>query len=223
MPLVRLLRPRHASGRILLAFALGLAIGALLSLRYHAALAAVGGWDTGALLLLAFGWATIARSDAPVTRRRAAEEDPGRTAVYALTLLTSAITLLAATVLVGGTKGVSTQASRELIALCLITVSVSWTLTHTAFALRYAHLYYREGAEQAAGVEFPGGRPPSYFDFAYLAFTVGMTFQVSDTAVSSAPIRRTVLLHAAISFAYNTAILAFVLNLVFGFVPGAGS
>ena len=68
------------------------------------------------------------------------------------------------------------------------------------------------------GVEFPGGKPATYFDFAYLAFTLGMTFQVSDTAITSAAIRRTALLHAAISFAYNTAILAFVLNLVFGFV-----
>ena len=62
----------------------------------------------------------------------------------------------------------------------------------------------------------PGGGRPSYLDFAYLSFTVGMTFQVSDTAVSSSRIRHTVLLHAVLSFVYTTMILAFVLNLVAG-------
>jgi uncharacterized membrane protein len=65
-------------------------------------------------------------------------------------------------------------------------------------------------------VEFPGGARPTYFDFAYLSFTVGMCFQVSDATVSSGQIRRALLLHAILSFAYNTAILAFALNLVFG-------
>jgi uncharacterized membrane protein len=93
-------------------------------------------------------------------------------------------------------------------------VVVSWTLTHTALTLRYAHLYYREDDEGVGGAEFPGGAPPSYLDFAYLAFTVGMTFQVSDTQVSSRQIRQTVLVHAVLSFVYSTAILAFILNLV---------
>jgi uncharacterized membrane protein len=214
---VALLHPRHALGRIALALALGIAAGLLLSLRYRTALATIGGWDVGGLALLTIAWLIIAPSDAAATRKRAAADDPGRTAVYALTLLTSATSLLAATVLVGGSRDMTSEASRELIVLCLLTVAVSWTLTHTAFALRYAHLYYREGGGAAGGVDFPGDEPPSYSDFAYLAFTVGMTFQVSDTAVSGAQIRRTVLLHAAISFAYNTLILAFVLNLVFGF------
>jgi uncharacterized membrane protein len=66
------------------------------------------------------------------------------------------------------------------------------------------------------GVEFPGGARPSYFDFAYMAFTIGMTFQVSDVTVSSPQIRRGVLLQATLSFVYSTLILAFVLNLIFG-------
>ena len=214
---VALLHPRLALGRIALALALGVAAGLLLSLRYPTVLATVGGWDVGGLALLTIAWLIITPSDAAATRKRAATDDPGRTAVYALTLFTSATSLLAATVLVGGASDMTPQASRELIALCLLTVAISWTLTHTAFALRYAHLYYREDPKGAGGVDFPGGALPSYSDFAYLAFTVGMTFQVSDTDVSSAQIRRTILMHAVISFAYNTAILTFVLNLVFGF------
>ena len=94
-------------------------------------------------------------------------------------------------------------------------MALSWTLTHTAFTLRYAHLYYREDDEGIGGVDFPGGAMPTYMDFAYFAFTVGMCFQVSDVQVTSHQIRRAVLLHATMSFLYNTAILAFVLNLVF--------
>ena len=88
-------------------------------------------------------------------------------------------------------------------------------MTHTAFTMRYARLYYREDAEGIGGVELPAKQAPAYFDFAYIAFTIGMCFQVSDICVTSHQIRRTVLLHAVISFAYNTVILAFVLNLVF--------
>jgi len=208
------LHPRHAIGRIAIALSLGAISGLLLSLRYPAALAVVGGWDVGALALLFFAWHTIAHSDASATRQRAAAEDPGRTAVNLISILTSGASFLAAIVMVGGVRGIPSGASRELIALCLTTVALSWTLTHVAFTLRYAHLYYQ--GDRGGGVDFAGGAAPSYSEFAYLAFTVGMTFQVSDTVISSTQVRRTVLAHATISFAYNTGILAFVLNLVFG-------
>ncbi len=99
--------------------------------------------------------------------------------------------------------------------MCLTSVALAWGLTQTAFTLRYAHLYYREN-DGVGGVSFPGQDQPTYFDFAYFAFTIGMCFQTSDVCVTSPTIRRTVLLHAIISFVYNTAIIAFVLNLVFG-------
>ena len=213
---VALLHPRHALGRIALALALGVAAGLLLSLRYPTVLATVGGWDVGGLALLTIAWLIIAPSDAAATRKRAATDDPGRTAVYALTLLTSATSLLAATVLVGGASEMTPQASRELIALCLLTVAVSWTLTHTAFALRYAHLYYREDGRGVGGVDFPGGAPPSYSDFAYLAFTVGMTFQVSDTNLTAKSIRRAALRHALLSYLFGVVVIAMAINGVAG-------
>jgi len=82
--------------------------------------------------------------------------------------------------------------------------------------LRYAHLYYRGDREGTGGLEFPGKREPDDLDFAYFAFTIGMCYQTSDVTISSYAIRRTVLVHAIISFAYNTAILALALNLIFG-------
>ena len=205
----------RASLAVIVSVALGLALffGARLSLR----LSAFSAWNAGALSLLVLAWLNIARCSPAATQERAAAEDPGRTAVYVLVLLTCGSSLISAVALVGRAKAIAGPEGDALVALCLANVALCWSLTHTAFTLRYAHLYYREDDEGVGGVEFPGGATPAYFDFAYFAFTIGMCFQVSDMSVSSSQIRRAVLLHATLSFVYNTAILAFVLNLVFGF------
>lgn len=206
----------RALARFGIASAVGLAAGGLLSLRYSFAVALLGGWNAGGLSLLALAWLLIATADAGTTGHRAAAEDPGRTAVTVLVILGSLAGLVAVTVLVRQPAAIAPREQIELVALCLATAMVSWTLTHTAFTLRYAHLYYGHGGEGGGGADFPGGGRPSYLDFAYLSFTVGMTFQVSDTAISSPRIRHTILLHAVLSFVYTTTILAFVLNLVAG-------
>jgi uncharacterized membrane protein len=208
--------PGRALSRVALSLALGL--GACLAVLPHAprVVAALVGWDAAGLALLGFSWANIVSADAAATHRRAASEDPGRTLVYVIVVLTSAVSLLAATVLVRSARSMTGDLRQALTALCLAAVGLAWTMTHTAFTFRYAHLYYREDAEGVGGVTLPGGEAPAYFDFAYFAFTVGMCFQVSDACVTSHQIRRAVLLHAVISFAYNSVILAFVLNLVFG-------
>jgi len=208
---------RHALARTTLSLLFGGAIAAVLfSLRAPSMLTLLGGWDATGLLLAGLVWQNIATSDAALTRKRAADEDPGRTAVYALVLITSAASLFASTVLVRGVKSAPPAEARALVVLCLLAVALSWTLTHLAFTLRYAHLYYREDHEGVGGVEFPGDGAPDYFDFTYLSFTIGMCFQVSDATISSKQIRRAVLLQATMSFLYNTVILAFVLNLAFG-------
>lgn len=188
----------------------------VLSHRLALPLALLGGWDVGGISLLALAWLAIGACDADVTRRRAASEDPGRTMVYVLVTLTSAVSLFAAVALAHRARSMLPSDTTTAALLCIVTVVVSWCVTHTAFTLRYAHLYYREDDEGIGGVEFPGGRPPTYFDFAYFSFTIGMTFQTSDVTITGRPIRQTALLHAMLSFAYNTAILAFALNLAFG-------
>jgi uncharacterized membrane protein len=210
----------HALGRFGIAMLVGVATGGLLSLRYSFAVAFLGGWDAGGLTLLALAWLLIATADPAITSHRAAAEDPGRTVVTVLVIFASLAGFVAVTVLVRQPAAIAPREQLELIALCLATAMVSWTLTHTAFTLRYAHLYYGHGGEGGSGAEFPGGGRPSYLDFAYLSFTVGMTFQVSDTAISSPRIRHTVLVHAILAFVYTTAILAFVLNLVAGMAGG---
>jgi uncharacterized membrane protein len=102
--------------------------------------------------------------------------------------------------------------------LSLATVVFSWMLVHTGFALHYAHVFYGDsdepGQETHRGLDFPGGHPPDYFDFAYFSFVIGMTFQVSDVQITSRRLRRLALIHGALSFAFNTVILAMLINTV---------
>jgi len=207
--------PRFALSRIAIAAVLGVLVTLLLATRHSWAVASISGWDAGGVVLVTLAWITIYTADAAETGRRAAADDPGRTLVYTVVLLTSATSLGAAVFLQRQASTVAPRSEALLAALCIATVALSWSLTHTAFTLHYAHLYYREDDEGIGGVEFPGGAMPTYMDFAYFAFTVGMCFQVSDVQITSHQIRRAVLLHATMSFLYNTAILAFVLNLVF--------
>jgi len=203
-------------GRVAISVTVGLVAYFLAAGRLPGHAAAMVGWNAGALCLLGLTWAVIVPADAHTTRHLAGNEDPGRALVYAIALVTSSSSLVAATILVGEARTLGPELARIVAGLCMLSVATSWTMTHTAFTMRYARLYYREDAEGIGGIELPGKQPPAYFDFAYVAFTIGMCFQVSDVCVTSRQLRRTALLHAVISFGYNTVILAFVLNLVFG-------
>jgi uncharacterized membrane protein len=175
----------------------------------------VAGWNTSAAVLLALAWSIIWRSDNAATRRRAAAEDPGRNALSFIVLMASTFSLFAATAVLKQAKSLAPTEEALLVGLCLGAVVSAWALTHTVYTLRYAHLYYRDDRREG-GLTFSGEGAPDYFDFAYFSFTVGMCFQVSDVCITSKGIRRAVLGHAILSFAYNTAILALALNLVFG-------
>jgi uncharacterized membrane protein len=208
--------PRRARGRIVAATVLGLSTMGLFGNAFAWKVRAIAGFDAASSTLLALSWWIIGPADAVETRRRASSDDPGRTLVWLLVLLSSAVSLFAATVVLGGARSLDAEARDAVVSLCLWAVCSAWLLTHSAFTLRYARLYYRDDEEGVGGLVFPGERPPADFDFAYFAFTIGMCFQVSDVTISSPVIRRTVLMHAIISFAYNTTILALALNLVFG-------
>ncbi len=179
-------------------------------------MAAVAGWDVGALVLCALAWFHIWHSDAAATRQGAAADDPGRTFAWLIVLAASTFSLFSALVFLRTARHVAPVERTVIVGLCLAAVALAWIATHTAYALRYAHLYYRDDGEGEGGLAFPGGACPTYFDFAYFAFTVGMCFQVSDVTVPSTQIRRMVLSQALLSFVYNTTILALAINLVIG-------
>ncbi|MBK6694196.1 MAG: DUF1345 domain-containing protein [Myxococcales bacterium] len=207
---------RRASGRLMLALVCGLLAAALCPRQVDWHLRGVVGWDVAAFVLLSIVWPRIARADADTTRTFAGAEDPGRTMVFLLAVMASLFSLFAGVVVLRRARAYEGAESILWSTLAVAAVILSWTLTHTAFTLRYAHLFYAKGRE--GGLAFPGTERPSELDFAYFAFTIGMCFQVSDVAVTQPLLRRAALMHALLSFIYNTTILALVLNLVFGFL-----
>lgn len=208
------LDPRGASQRLISAVVLGALAWLATPSQLSTATRVLVAWVAGGVLLLVLAFVIIARADAEETRRRAAAHDPGRTTVWIIVLVTSGFSLLAATVAVHHVKELPGIEGPLLLGLSIAAVVVSWLLTHTAFTLRYAHLFYRGGPDGEGGLQFPGGDEPDDLDFAYYAFTVGMCFQVSDVAVTSRDVRRTTLAHAVLSFLYNTGILALAVNVV---------
>ena len=165
-------------------------------------------------------WALIfAHRRASGTRQKAAEDDPGRRAVWVIAILASGFSLFATALVLRSarTSGARVR-GRLFVVLCLAAVVTAWALTHTAYTLRYAHLYYRDDHDGVGGLTFPGNTPPAYFDFAYFAFTIGMCFQTADVTITSRRIRRAVMGHAVLSFAYNTTILATAVSLIVGFL-----
>ncbi len=176
----------------------------------------VTAWDVGSVVWTSLAWAAISRANAETTRHRAAAEDPGRTAIWALMITTSTFSLLATGYLLHQARQGVIHSHEPLLPLLLVAIGGAWVATHTAYTLRYAHLHYRDRGNPEGGVRFPDQLPPSYLDFAYFAFTIGMCFQVSDAAVTSREFRGAVLMHAVLSFAYNTVILAVAINLLVG-------
>ncbi len=215
--------PRTSGRRLLISVTAGVIIGSVVRVGIPSlgwAVHLVSGWDGAGLTLLALAWWRLFRDDAVQTRKHAAKEDPGRTLVWAIVLLASAISLFAAGFVMRRAHTIAPNdvAFSILVALCLTAVASAWALTHTAYTLRYAHLYYRDDEEGEGGLDFPGKLDPTGVDFAYFSFTLGMCFQTSDVAVTSRNIRRAVLAHALLSFLYNTVVLALAFNLVLGFL-----
>ena len=102
--------------------------------------------------------------------------------------------------------------------VCLLGVAFSWFLLHTIFTNRYAHMYYertdKKSDAHTGGLTFPEEEKPDYFDFAYFSFVIGMTFQVSDVVVTSHKLRKLVLMHGLISFAFNAIIVALTISII---------
>jgi uncharacterized membrane protein len=218
-PLARAFRrhdPRQAGMRLLLATAVGAAIWFAVPERAGLTVRALAAWVAAGGVMTVLGWLIILRASATRTRSAAASDDPGRTVVWLLVLGASTASLLAVGRVLRRAHLVTPTARDLLAVLCVASVAVAWLLTHTAYALRYAHLYYRDDEEGEGGLTFPGTPTPAYFDFAYFSFTIGMTFQVSDVVITSSQIRRAALSHAILSFFYTTVILAVALNLVLG-------
>ncbi|HEY9476822.1 MAG TPA: DUF1345 domain-containing protein, partial [Microbacteriaceae bacterium] len=176
-------------------------------------LAPVIGWAVAALVYSSWVWLVIGRMDAESTAGHATEEDPSRATTDLLILGASLASLAAVAVILIAAHETHGTPQVLLAALAVVSVGLSWLLVHTLFTLRYARLYYRG---DVGGIDFNQPEPPQYSDFAYLAFTLGMTFQVSDTNIQTHEIRSTALRHSLLSYVFGSIILAVIINLVAG-------
>ncbi len=177
-------------------------------------------WDIGVTVALTLMLFTLRHVSPERIRTIAARQVVGKWTVLGLTVVaaTASLVVIAAEVPLIKTAAHFEQMVR--LTLVLVTIVLSWALIHTIFALHYAHDYYlgASGKEQCVqgGIVFPGDRPPSYGDFVYFSFTIGMTFQVSDTQIVDPAVRQLAVTHGIISFFYSTGILALTINLVAG-------
>ena len=173
-------------------------------------LAALVGWNAAAGVMVAWVLGATLPLDSPATEEVAMREDNSRVLADVLLLAASVASLVGvgfALVKSNGEKGIAGVA---LTLMAVLTVVVSWAAVHTVYLLRYARLWFTDGG----GVDFNGGERPDYRDFAYLAFTVGMTYQVSDTDLTSKVIRRTATHHALLSYLFGTVVVAMTINVV---------
>ena len=202
----------HTRIKLYIALAVGVVVSVVLSffeVVHHAILA---GWAAACLVYVVWIWSTVWRMDAHDTRSHATLEDPGRRTVDLVLTLTALASLFAVVWVLVEARSLKGGAQLAVALLAIVSVALSWLLVHTLYTLRYARIYYRKNG----GVDFNQDEPPQYSDFAYLSFTLGMTFQVSDTNITTSYIRRTILRHTLLSYVFGTVIVAATVNLVAG-------
>ncbi|WNM39675.1 DUF1345 domain-containing protein [Micromonospora halotolerans] len=176
------------------------------------ALAPLVGWDGAALSWLVLQWGRLSRLDAVRTARLAKLEDPNRATRDALLLAACLASLLAVGLVLTTAHNVPPGLPRDLYGgLGVLSIVVSWFVVHTVFTTRYARLYY---SGEPGGIDFHQTEPPCFSDFAYVGFTVGATFQVSDTDLCSSEMRRTALRHLLLSYLFGAVIIAATVNLL---------
>jgi uncharacterized membrane protein len=193
----------------------GLLGGAVMGFVSGWKFAALVGWDVMAAVFVVWIWVLIWPRGPGDTAKHAVREDPARPIADLLLVGASVASLVGVGFVIaagGNSKGVEKAA---LVAFAVVTVFLSWAVVHTTYTLRYARLFY---AGTSGGLNFhqDADGQPQYSDFAYLSFTVGMTFQVSDTEVNSAVMRATILRQALLAYLFGVVIIAIVINLVAG-------
>jgi uncharacterized membrane protein len=197
--------------RTAVAGATGLVVGTILAFQVAWEAAVLAGWVVAATVNLVWTWRRIVGLDAREAKEHAGAEDPSRRLSEGLVIV-AGVALLAAVGLLLARAGASQGGTKAyLICVGVLSVIASWATIHTVFTLRYARAYYRGGD---GGIDFNEPSPPTYLDFAYLSFTIGMTFQVSDTNLTDKGIRHTALGHALLSFLFGAVIIALSINVV---------
>jgi uncharacterized membrane protein len=222
LPRLRLLVPLsllYAGGRLVPAGAAGAGAFLLLPAGFRLADRLTAAWIIGVAVFLGLTALAVIGAAPQRLRERARRLDPRRWVILALIVAAAAISLLALTATLEKPPNETASGLAWRLGLAGLAVLASWTLTHTTFALHYAHHFYGDGPapgveDDRGGLAFPGGDLPDFWDFLYFSFVVGMTCQVSDVQVTTRSLRRLTLLHGVLSFFFNTIILALAVNLL---------
>ncbi|HEX5332551.1 MAG TPA: DUF1345 domain-containing protein [Cellulomonas sp.] len=201
-----------ARTRLVASLVVGLVAGFPLSVVATWRVGLLAGWMAAAATFVTWMWLTIARMDAESTRAHAVREDSGQALTDAAILVAAVASLGAVALLLLGDASIVGGKPAQA-AISLVSVVLAWTIVHTMYTTRYARLYY---GGVVGGVDFNGTEPPRYTDFAYLSFTIGMTYQVSDTNLRSTEIRAAALRQSLLSYVFGTGIIASMINLVVG-------
>ncbi|HTL09058.1 MAG TPA: DUF1345 domain-containing protein [Chitinophagaceae bacterium] len=179
-------------------------------------------WDVLCVTILLTAWIVFFTCPPARIRKIASQEDGSRVLVFFFVLLSSMASMGIVVVLINADE-FSTQKALYLV-VCIMGMLLSWCMVHTTFSFHYAYMYYDDDAaapeKHAEGLDFPKEKAPDYLDFAYFAFVIGMTFQVSDVQITSRSIRRKALAHGLLSFALNTFVVALTVNIIAGMKKG---
>jgi uncharacterized membrane protein len=205
-------RQGRAGRRVTAAILVGAAVTAIALVAGGGwTVALTSGWGAAALLTSTMIWLRIRGMDAAQTAAIAQAEDYSRATADLVVLSASVASLVAIGFTLVEARHHEGTAKGLLILLAVVVVALSWATVHLIFTIRYGDLYY---GDPVGGVSFNQDQPPDYRDFVYLAFTIGMTYQVSDTNLSSRPIRRAATRHALLSFLFGAVIVALAINTV---------
>ena len=172
-------------------------------------------WDSGAFVYLAGLVGMFARSAPDAMPRNAERQQEGEWTIFWVTLGAVVFSFSAVLHALSGTSHLPSDVVDARVSLVAATLLLSWFLTQTVFAMRYAHEYYarQPGGALQGGLQFPGENEPDYWDFLYFAVVLGMTFQVSDVQISARALRRLATVHGFLGFVFNTVIIALTVNL----------
>ena len=176
-------------------------------------------WDVFAFTYLVSSWIILFNHSPEQIRHVAKKEDGSIAFVFTVILVSSFASMITVLILIVSKK-MSQNAEVYSLLVTVASVLLSWLMVHTTFTFHYAHLYYDDHATDAlklaGGLDFPYEKKPNYLDFAYFSFVLGMTFQVSDVQITSGKLRRVALFHGLLSFALNTFVVAFTINIIAG-------
>ena len=205
-----MVRLHPARTRLAVCAVVGVVAWTVAGFRLPWELAAIAGWDAVAGVMVVWILAALISLDGPATQTVAMREDDSRIVADIVLVGASVASLVGVgfTLLKSGNEQGGAQAADT--ALAILTVVLSWTVVHIVYMLRYARLHYMTDG----GVDFGDDAFPDYRDFAYLAFTIGMTYQVSDTGFTNKTLRRTATHHALLSYLFGTVVVAMTINVV---------